>query len=71
MGKERKGVCAERVCDGSKTKGRHSKKVQDKEAERVEVRRSWPIKSSFEVFRGSPGEGGGRFDFRTRNLRKE
>lgn len=57
MEKERKGVCAERVCDGSKTKGRHSKKVQDKEAERVEVRQSWPIKSSFEVFRGSPGEG--------------
>lgn len=47
------------------------KKVQDKEAERVEVRRSWPIKSSFEVFRGSPGERGGRFDFRTGNLRKE
>lgn len=50
-------ACAERACDRSKTKGGHSKKVLDKEVERAEVRRSRPIKSSFEVFGGSPGEG--------------
>lgn len=53
----RKGVCTERVCEESKTKGRHSKKVQDKEVERVEDRQPWPIKSPFEVFRGNPREG--------------
>lgn len=67
----RKGVCAERACEGSKTKGGHSKKVQDKEVERVEDRRPRPIKSPFEVFRGSPRGREDLFDFRTRNLRKK
>lgn len=45
--------------------------MEDKEVERVEDRRPQPIKSPFEVFRGSPREGRGQFNFRTRNLRKK
>lgn len=53
----REGAWAERACEGSKTKGGHSKKVQDKKVECVEDRRPRTIKNPFKVCRGSPEEG--------------